>query len=101
MNADLLFVFERLPLILGPLLVLAAYYLTRELTLNNDTASLLGSFLTAVSLPTLIGIYAGSYANWFALIIGYLCIIFLFRYLKVPSRFNLSLYSVLVVSMLL
>jgi hypothetical protein len=74
--------------------------LTRELT-SNDIASVLSAFLTAISSQTLIGIYAGFYANWIALIIGYLSFVFLFRYLKVRSRINIAVYSVLVVLLLL
>ena len=48
-------VIDHLPIILSPLLVLAVFFLTRELT-SNDTVSLLASFLTAVSFQTLIGI---------------------------------------------
>jgi hypothetical protein len=87
------------PMILGPALVLAVYFLTRELT-SNDLTSLLSSFLTAVSFHTLIGIYAGFYANWFALIIGYLMFVFLIRFLKASSKLNFAIYSLLIVILL-
>jgi hypothetical protein len=86
-NANLFFITEYLPMILGPALVLVIYFLTRQLTLD-DTASLFSSFLTAISFQPLIGIYAGIYANWFALIIGYLSFVFLFRSLKSPNHNN-------------
>jgi hypothetical protein len=88
-NANLFFIIEHLPVILGPALVLVIYFLTRQLT-SNDTASLFSSFLTAISFQPLIGIYAGIYANWFALIIGYLSFVFLFRSLKRPVENNKS-----------
>lgn len=100
-NTNLFDIIEYLPIILGPALVLAVYFLTRELT-SNDIASLLASFLTAISFQELIGIYAGFYANWFALIIGYMSFVFLFKFLKAPAnKLNLIIFSVLAVLLLL
>ena len=96
-NADPFYILEHVPIILGPALVLVVYFLTRELTSNNDITSLLAAFLTAVSSQILIGIYAGFYANWFALIIGYLSFMFLIKFLKRPNTLNLILYSLLMV----
>lgn len=98
-NADTFLVIEYLPVILGPLLVLVIYFLAREL-LSNDYVSLLASFITAVSYQVLIGIYAGFYSNWFALIVGYLAFLFLVRYLKNPSTYTLVIFSGLVISLL-
>ncbi|HET6458121.1 MAG TPA: hypothetical protein VFG24_04505 [Nitrosopumilaceae archaeon] len=93
-SASISYVSDHLPIILGPGLVLAVFFLTRELT-SNDTTSLLASFLTAVSFHTLIGIYSGIYANWLALIIGYLSLVFLIRFLKAPNKLNLLVYYAL------
>jgi hypothetical protein len=93
---DFFYVIEYLPVILGPGLVLVVYFLTRELT-SNDIASILASFLTAISFQTLIGIYAGFYANWLALIIGYLSFYFLIKFLKKPGKLNFTLFSTLMV----
>jgi len=90
--ADISYTVDHVPIILGPALVLAVFFLTRELT-SNDTTSLLASFLTAVSFQTLIGLYAGLYANWVALIFGYLSFVFLIKFLKVSSKRNLAIYS--------
>jgi hypothetical protein len=90
---------ELASLVLGPALVLVIYFLTRELT-SNDITSLMASFLTAISFHTLIGIYSGFYANWLALIIGYLSFVFLIRFLKKPSKLNLIVYSTLIVLLL-
>ena len=84
---------EYVPLILAPALIFVVYLLTRELT-SNEVTSLFASFLTAVSFQTLIGIYAGFYSNWFAIIIGYLSFIFLLKFLKKSSILTLSLYTV-------
>jgi hypothetical protein len=96
---DLFYMLDYMPVILGPLLVLAIYFLTRELT-SNDTISLLASFLTPISFHSLIGIYAGFYANWIALIIGYMSFVFLIRFLKIQTRLNFVIYSVLLVILL-
>src|SRR5919199_5305717 len=97
---DSFFVLEHVPMILGPLLVLVAFYLTREMT-SNDKQALLASFLTSISFQVTVGIYAGFYANWFALIIGYLSFLFLVRSLKYSSsNQNLTVFSVLIIVLL-
>jgi hypothetical protein len=99
-NANLFIIVEHLSILLGPALILVVYFLTRELT-SNDITSLLASFLTATSFQILIGIYAGFYANWFALIIGYTCFVFLIKFLKDPTNeLNLVVFSVLIVLLL-
>jgi len=84
---------EYVPLILAPALIFVVFLLTRELT-SNEVTALFASFLTAVSFQTLIGIYAGFYSNWFAIIIGYLSFVFLLKFLKKSSKLTLSLYTV-------
>ena len=93
---NLFYIIEYLPIILGPSLVLAVFFLTRELT-SNDTTSLFASFITSLSFHTLIGVYAGFYANWFALIIGYSSIAFLFRSLKRSGKLDVIIYFVLII----
>jgi len=87
-------VIDHLPIIFGPALVLVVFFLTRELT-SNDTTSLFASFVTAVTFHTLIGVYAGFYANWLALIIGYLSFVFLIKFLKIPTKINYVFFSIL------
>jgi hypothetical protein len=99
-NASPFYVIEYVPIILGPALVLAVYFLTRELTLN-DMTSLYAAFLTATSFQVLIGIYAGFYANWFALIFGYLAFVFLFRSLKSSRLRDILIFSVSTILLLL
>jgi hypothetical protein len=88
------------PMIFGPALILVTYILTRELFPKNDAISLLAAFLTSVSFQTLIGIFAGFYANWFAIIIGYLSLIFLLRSLIKPVHSNLITFSILLTATL-
>ncbi len=93
------FTIDRVPFVLGPALVLVFYFLTRELT-SNDTTSVLAAFLTAISFHTLIGIYAGFYANWLGIIIGYMSFVFLIKFLKTERRVNFAIYSGLIVMLL-
>lgn len=99
-TSELFLTIEYVPFILGPALVLAIYFLAKELT-SNDVSSLIAALMTVVSYQTLIGIYSGFYANWLALILGYLSFVFLFRYLKEGAMRNLTLYGVLTVMVLL
>jgi hypothetical protein len=99
-NSDVFFTIEHSTLILSPLLVLAVYLLTRELTSENDLIPLIASFLTAISFQTLIGIYAGFYANWLALIIGYLSFMFLMRFLKNSGKIDFALFVTLSIVLL-
>jgi len=93
-------VIDHVPIIFSPLLVLTVFFLTRQLT-SNDKVSLLASFLTAISFQPLIGIYSGLYANWLALIFGYLSFVFLLRFLKGPTIINYLAFSVLLFLMML
>jgi hypothetical protein len=86
---------------LGPSLVLVTYFLTRELT-SNETTSLFAAFLTAATSYHLLGgIFAGFYANWLALIVGYLSFVFLFRYLRRSGKANLIIFAALILLTLL
>jgi hypothetical protein len=78
---------------------LAFYFLTLELT-RNEKIALIAAFLGAVSLHTLGGIYAGFYANWLALIVGYISIVFLFRYLRSGRSYDIVVFSTLLIGVL-
>jgi hypothetical protein len=60
----------------------------------------LAAFLTTISFQVLAGLFAGFYANWIALIIGYFCLGYLFKFLKAPRRTTLALFSVLLIATL-
>jgi hypothetical protein len=92
-------VIEHIPIILGPGIVLAFYLLTVELT-RNEKIALIAAFFGAVSFHTLIGIYAGFYANWLALIVGYISIAFLFRYLRSGRLSDIVVFSTLLIGVL-
>ncbi len=74
-------VIEYFPMVLLPFFILTVFFLTKEL-FSNDTTALISAFLSGVSFHLLIGMYAGLYANWLALIVGYLAIMLFFKYLK-------------------
>ena len=92
-KADPFQVAEYSPIIFAPLLVLVTFFLTRQLT-SNDKISIISSFLSAISFQTLIGIYSGFYANWLALILGYLVFALLVRNLKTPSKFSAAALAI-------
>jgi hypothetical protein len=92
-------VIEHFPIILGPGTVLAFYVLTLELT-RNEKIAVIAAFFGAVSFHTLIGIYAGFYANWLALIVGYISIAFLFRYLRSGRFSDIVVFSTLLIGVL-
>jgi hypothetical protein len=92
------FLLEDLPLLLSPLLVISIYFLTLSITRDHLT-SLLASLITIPS-HILIGIYAGLYANWFALIWGYLVILFLFKSTDHPKKINYFIFSILLIILL-
>lgn len=77
---------EYSPVILISPLILVTFFLTRQLT-SNAKVSLLAAFLSSISFQSIVGIYSGFYANWLALILGYLGFGLIVRYLKKPSKF--------------
>jgi hypothetical protein len=99
-DAPPLDIIEYLPILLGPALVLVVYLLTREVT-HNETTSLFAASLTGLgNFQVSLGIYAGFYANWIALLVGFLSIIFFFRFLRSPRKRSLVTFFVLLVVML-
>jgi hypothetical protein len=99
-NAPALDIFEHLPVILGPSLVIVVYFLTRELT-SNETTSLFAAFLTGIGYYQIsIGIYGGLYANWIGLIVGYSSLVFFFRFLKTSSKTWLFIFFILLLTAL-
>lgn len=99
-KADPFQVAEYSPIIFVPFLVLVTFFLTRQLT-SNDKIALISSFLSAISFQTLIGIYSGFYANWLALILGYLVFALLLRNLKTPSKFSAAALALTMSAVLL
>jgi hypothetical protein len=84
---------------LSPLLIISIYFLTLGIT-RNQLTSLFASLITIPS-HILIGIYAGLYANWFALIWGYMAVLFLFRLTEKQKKIDLIIFSVLLIGLLM
>jgi hypothetical protein len=84
------------PLVLGPLLVLSSFVLTRVGLSSEKMAGTVALF-TSFSFPITVGMWAGYYANWMALIEGNLLLASLLRFLDFRSKrryivlFSLSL----------
>ena len=77
-----------LPLLLGPMLVAAVYYFVRLGTGNNRNAASLSALFTVLSFQFVVGIYAGFFANWLALVTSYIALLFLFRAWERRSRLD-------------
>ncbi len=58
---------EYLPIVLAPLLAISSFLLVRAGSKSENTA-VLAAFLTTLSFPITVGMWAGYYANWLALI---------------------------------
>jgi hypothetical protein len=99
-KADPFQVAEYSPMLFAPLLVMVTFFLSRHLT-ANDKISIIASFLSAISFQTLVGIYSGFYANWLALVLGYLAFGLLVKCLKSPSKFNIIALTVVMTGVLL
>jgi hypothetical protein len=99
-NSDDSQALDFLPLILAPTLVLAVFLLTREIS-SNRLSPLIAAFFTAVSGQVLAGIYAGFYANWIALIIGFLSTALMISYLRRPTTSKFLIFSLSFVLLLL
>ncbi len=93
---DISHMIDRAPILLAPILVLAVYFLSRQLT-SNYAIPFIAAFLTTVSFQILIGIFAGFFANWIALITGYFCLGYFFKFLKEPRKPTLVIFSVLLI----
>ncbi len=85
-----------LPMILAPSLSMSIFFLAREIT-KNEVIAILSAFLTMISPQFLIGIYAGFYANWFALILAFISSTFMFMFLRTSSfRYAVLFFGTLV-----
>jgi hypothetical protein len=88
-----------LPMFLAPSLVLITYYLTRELS-PNILIALFACFAAAISFQVVIGMYAGLFANWIALLPSYISLVYMLRFLKTSHRMDLYLFGIFLVILL-
>lgn len=93
-NESLDVVAKYFPAILGTLLCLAAYFLTRTAYPEKRQLAFLTAIMTAISHQLVIGFYSGFYANWFALIFSFTACIFLLKSLN-GTRKYIAIFGIL------
>ncbi|MGC1134903.1 MAG: hypothetical protein WA941_18890 [Nitrososphaeraceae archaeon] len=99
-NDNMILAFEVfLTAMLAPLLVLSIYLLSKEIS-RSSLVALFSSFVTAVSFQVMIGVYAGFYANWIALVLGYVSLWLAIRSLKTGSKKDMIGFSISMVALL-
>ncbi len=76
-----------LPLLLGPMLIVAVYYFVKFGTSNKNIAAL-SALITVVSYHFVVGMYAGFFANWLALVSSYVSLLFLLRAWEKPGKLH-------------
>lgn len=81
------------PVIFAPAFSIATYLLVRE-GLRSERYALLSAILAIASYTTLVGVYAGLYANWMANIVGIFVFFFLIRYIKRGKSFDFMLFAI-------
>lgn len=96
-NADVAVKF--LPLVLAPLLVLASYLLV-NLGTRLRYAAAMTALLSAFSPVVTVGIWAGYFANWLAIIETFAFLGLLLLHLRSPSRSRLALMIILSLTIL-
>ncbi|MEM2856358.1 MAG: hypothetical protein QW416_04575 [Candidatus Nitrosocaldaceae archaeon] len=82
-----------LPLILAPLLSISIYTFIKY-SIENKIVASIASLLTLSSYQFVIGIYAGFFANWLALITSYLAFLFAVKALKRNKKIDYLLLSI-------
>ena len=90
-NAGMESIVKYSPVLLSPFLVLSVYLFVKQGTGDSVTASL-SAFFTACSINTVVGMVAGFFANWLALGMTYLALVFLLRFFE-KRRLTYFLFS--------
>jgi len=81
-----------LPVMLSPFFVFSSYYLARSFGKSKFVSSVVSLF-AVFSFQFLVGVYAGFFANWFALSISLFLFSFLIKYLKEPTLIRLLIVA--------
>ncbi|RMF31916.1 MAG: hypothetical protein D6752_01180, partial [Candidatus Nitrosothermus koennekii] len=90
-----------IPIILSISLVIVTYYLIRAYTNNRYLASLSGLF-SILSYHFVVGMYAGFFANWLALLTSYLAILALLKAWNANSmKWHTIFFIMLILTLLL
>ncbi|RLI06022.1 hypothetical protein DRO26_00405 [Candidatus Bathyarchaeota archaeon] len=85
--------------VLAPLLVLAVYLFVKEGT-GNDNYAALAALFTAFSYNITVGVFAAFYANICALILGFLFLTLLLKYMKNFSWKTLTILTILLATII-
>lgn len=73
--------------LIGPALVVAAYFFVKEGTKSRHTAAYAALF-TAFSHQLVVGIYAGFFANWLGMAAAYMAFLMVHKFWQKPSLRN-------------
>lgn len=84
------------PVLLTPIFCISVYLAVREGTKNELTAVICSAF-SLVSYITLVGIYAGLFSNWLAVIVIFFSIYFLLRYFNRYKKEDFLIFSILLI----
>jgi MFS family permease len=83
---DLQTVIKSLPIILAPVLIYTIYRFSLILYNNDKFNAAIAALVSVFSYHVVIGIYAGFFANWFALIIMYITMALIVLYLRSKEK---------------
>jgi hypothetical protein len=83
---DLQTVIKSLPIILAPILIYTIYRFSLILYNNDKFSAAIAALVSVFSYHVVIGIYAGFFANWFALIIMYITMALIVLYLRSKEK---------------
>jgi hypothetical protein len=96
---ELVHIINYLPMILGPLLIVAVYFFSRSV-FDDWRIRALSTLFAATSHYVVVGIYGGFFANWFALVLMMLVFMFGFKASKTFDYRNLGATSLLLIMIL-
>ncbi len=92
-----------LPSIIGPFLVLSAYFFVRTAYPEDRRIAVIASIMTAVSHQIVVGFYAGLYANWMGLVVMFVSALFLIKCFQNTNHLtrNIALFAAFAVLIML
>ena len=91
---------EFLPAVLGPLLALSTFHFVREGQQNEKMAGVVSIF-SVFSFDATVGMWAGFFANWLAIVEAYIFLAVLLGFLRASSRSKFVILTLLSIGMLL
>lgn len=88
-----------LPVILGPALITSVYYFVKY-GAGNKLVAATSALFTVFSFHFMVGMYAGFFANWLALVAGYFSFLFVLKSWEKPELKYLVILGFLTIAML-